>query len=780
MPDISDVTSKDFEQLEEKISKPNRSVVATHDFEDPEELYKELIEKVRKYHPNGDISIIEKAYKVAKEAHKDQKRKSGEPYIIHPLSVAIILADLEMDKESIAAGLLHDVVEDTSITREQLASEFSEEIAELVDGVTKLGQVPLDADKVEVQAENLRKMFLAMAKDIRVIIIKLADRLHNMRTLKYMRPEKQKEKARETMEIYAPLAQRLGISRIKIELDDLALKYLEPEAYYDLVEQIAQRKTERDAYVQKLVDEVKKHISEAGIIATVEGRAKHFFSIYKKMVNQHKTLDQIYDLFAIRIIVNDVKDCYAALGVIHENYTPIPGRFKDYIAMPKPNMYQSLHTTLIGPNGTPFEIQIRTWEMHRTSEYGIAAHWKYKESGEGATINREEAKLSWLRQILEWQRDMSDNREFVSLLKNDLNLFSDTVFCFTPSGDVKNLPAGSTPIDFAYSIHSAVGNKMVGAKVNGKLVPIDYRIKNGDRIEIITSQNSRGPSRDWLSVVASAQAKNKINQWFRSITKDENIQKGQELLAENAKNKGIDLGLINKPKYQERVLRRYGFHDWNSVLAAVGQGSLKEGAVINRMEDGYKKDHPITMTDEDVLAAHNPDAPVDKDHPQQVPQAKKKSKNGIVVKGLYDVSVRFSKCCNPVPGDEIVGFVTRGRGVSIHRTDCINIINMPDSEKSRLIEAEWQPDFVEAKEDEEFLAEIHIYGQNRTGLLVDITKVFTEHEIDIRSIHSKTSKQGVATIDLSFMTKNREEISEICDRLKQIESVIDVQRASGR
>ena len=779
MADISDVTSKDFEQLEEKISKPNRSVVATHDFEDPEELYKELIEKVRKYHPNGDISIIEKAYKVAKEAHKDQRRKSGEPYIIHPLSVAIILADLEMDKETIAAGLLHDVVEDTSMTREEIASEFSEEVAELVDGVTKLGQVPLDADKVEVQAENLRKMFLAMAKDIRVIIIKLADRLHNMRTLKYMKPEKQKEKARETMEIYAPLAQRLGISRIKIELDDLALKYLEPEAYYDLVEQIAQRKTERDAYVQKLVDEVKKHISDAGITATVEGRAKHFFSIYKKMVNQHKTLDQIYDLFAIRIIVNDVKDCYAALGVIHENYTPIPGRFKDYIAMPKPNMYQSLHTTLIGPNGTPFEIQIRTWEMHRTSEYGIAAHWKYKESGEGATINREEAKLSWLRQILEWQRDMSDNREFVSLLKNDLNLFSDTVFCFTPSGDVKNLPAGSTPIDFAYSIHSAVGNKMVGAKVNGKLVPIDYKIKNGDRIEIITSQNSRGPSRDWLNVVNSAQAKNKINQWFRSITKDENIQKGQELLTENAKNKGIDLGTINKPKYQERVLRRYGFHDWNSVLAAVGQGSLKEGAVINKMEDGYKKDHPLTITDEDVLEAHNPDAPVDKDHPQ-VGQKTKKSKSGIVVKGLYDVSVRFSKCCNPVPGDEIVGFVTRGRGVSIHRTDCINIINMPDSDRDRLIEAEWQPELLSSKDEENFLAEIHIYGHNRTGLLVDITKVFTEHEIDIRSIHSKTSKQGVATIDLSFLVKNREELSAICDRIKQIDSVIDIQRASGR
>jgi len=782
MADISDVTSKDFEKLEEKISKPNRSIVATHDFENPEDLYKELIDKVRKYHPNGDISIIEKAYKLAKEAHKDQKRKSGEPYIIHPLSVATILADLEMDKESIAAGLLHDVVEDTDVTREQIASEFGEEIAELVDGVTKLGQVPLDADKVEVQAENLRKMFLAMAKDIRVIIIKLADRLHNMRTLKYMTPAKQKEKARETIEIYSPLAQRLGISRIKIELDDLSLKYLEPEAYYDLVEQIAQRKSERDAYVQRLVNDVKKYISDADITATVEGRAKHFFSIYKKMVNQHKTLDQIYDLFAIRIIVDNVKDCYAALGVIHENYKPIPGRFKDYIAMPKPNMYQSLHTTLIGPNGTPFEIQIRTWEMHRTSEYGIAAHWKYKESGEGATINREEAKLSWLRQILEWQRDMSDNREFVSLLKNDLNLFSDTVFCFTPRGDVKNLPAGSTPIDFAYNIHSAVGNKMVGAKVNGKLVPIDYKIKNGDRIDIITSQNSRGPSRDWLNIVKSAQAKSKINQWFRSITKDENIQKGQELLVENAKSKGIELSVINKPKYQERVLRRYGFHDWNSVLASIGQGSLKEGAVINKMEDGYKKDHPLTLTDEDILEAHNPDAPVDHEHPQVEEKVKKKkSKSGIIVNGLYDASVRFSKCCNPVPGDEIVGFVTRGRGVSIHRTDCINIINMPESDKSRLIEAEWQPELLEdKKEKESFLAEIHIYGHNRTGLLVDITKIFTEREIDIRSIHSKTSKQGIATIDLSFLVKNRSELDDICSKIRQIESIIDIQRASGR
>ncbi len=464
---MSDIQSKEFEKLEADMSRPNRGVVATQDFVDPEVLYDELINRIQKYHPSTDISMIQKAYRIANSAHEGQVRKSGEPYIIHPLCVAIILADLEMDKETIVAGLLHDVVEDTVLTTEEIEEQFSKEVALLVDGVTKLGQLSYDADKVEIQAENLRKMFLAMAKDIRVIIIKLADRLHNMRTLKYMKPAKQKEKARETMEIYAPLAQRLGISKVKIELDDLALKYLEPDAYYDLVEKVALRKNQRNEYIHSLVDDVAKHIKEADIDAEVYGRAKHFFSIYKKMVNQHKTIDQIYDLFAVRIIVDSIKDCYAALGVIHEMYTPIPGRFKDYIAMPKPNMYQSLHTTVIGPNGSPFEIQIRTYEMHRTSEYGIAAHWKYKESGEGSTVVGEEEKLSWLREILEWQQEISDNKEFSSLLKSDLNLFSDTVFCFTPSGDVKNLPNGSTPIDFAYAIHSAVGNRMIGAKVNG-------------------------------------------------------------------------------------------------------------------------------------------------------------------------------------------------------------------------------------------------------------------------------------------------------------------------
>jgi len=615
-----------------------------------------------------------------------------------------------------------------------------------------------------------------MAKDIRVIIIKLADRLHNMRTLKYMKPEKQKEKARETMDIYAPIAQRLGISKIKIELEDLSLKYLEPEAYYDLVEKVAQRKAERDAYVQSLVDEVGTYMKEAGIQASIMGRAKHFFSIYKKMVNQNKTLDQIYDLFAIRIIVKDVKDCYAALGVIHEKYKPIPGRFKDYIAMPKPNMYQSLHTTLIGPKGQPFEIQIRTEEMHRTSEYGIAAHWKYKEASNGGGITGEEEKLSWLRQILEWQQDMSDNREFMSLLKSDLDLFADTVFCFTPNGDVKNLPRGSTPIDFAYSIHSAVGNKMIGAKVNGKLVTIDYKIRNGDRIEVLTSQNSKGPSRDWLNVVKSTQAKNKINQWFRSQFKEENIQKGKELLSAYCKTKGIHLSDINKPEYQVKVQRKYGFRDWDAVLAAVGHGGLKEAQIVNRMMEEYRKNHQAQLTDAQILeqtAEGKEKAAGSKVHD------KGKNKSGIIVKGLTDVAVHFSKCCGPVPGDEIVGFITRGRGVSIHRTDCINIMQLPDSEKERLIEAEWQQGAAEEADGGMYLAEIKIFSNNRTGLLVDISKVFTERGIDIDSINSRTSKKGIATISVQFHTKGKDEMNLLMDKIRMIESVFDIKRTTG-
>lgn len=770
---MADITTEQLEELENEVIPKADNIKTMKEFESPEYLYKELIASVRKYHPSDDISMIEKAYHVADEAHKGQVRKSGEAYIIHPLCVAIILAELELDKETIVAGLLHDVVEDTVMTVEEITEEFGAEVALLVDGVTKLGQLAYDADKVEVQAENLRKMFLAMAKDIRVILIKLADRLHNMRTLKYMTPEKQKEKARETMDIYAPIAQRLGISKIKIELDDLSLKYLEPEAYYDLVEKVALRKSVRDDYVQQLVGEVKKSIEAAGIKADIEGRAKHFFSIYKKMKNQGKTIDQIYDLFAIRIIVESVKDCYAALGVIHEMYKPIPGRFKDYIAMPKPNMYQSLHTTLIGPTGQPFEIQIRTYEMHRTAEYGIAAHWKYKEASDGKNVqNQEEEKLSWLRQILEWQRDMSDNREFMSLLKSDLDLFSDTVFCFTPTGDVKNLPNGSTPVDFAYSIHSAVGNKMIGAKVNGKLVPIDYVIQNGDRIEILTSQNSKGPSRDWLNIVKSTQAKSKINQWFRSELKEENIVKGKELIAQYCKTKNINLSDINKPEYQSKILHKYGFHDWNACLATLGHGGLKEGQIVNRMLEEYHKDHPIQMTDADVLEA----VAENKEKAAATPVVR--SKSGIIVKGLYDVAVHFSKCCSPVPGDEIVGFVTRGRGVSIHRTDCINIINLSDMERARLIDAEWQQD-TEGEGKGLYIAEIKIFCHDRKGLLVDITKIFTEREISISGINSKTSKQGIATISVSFSVKGKEELERLVEKVRQIESVIDIERTTG-
>lgn len=743
---------------------------APADFTSPEELYEELIKSVKRYHPSDDISMIEKAYKIAYEAHKEQKRKSGEPYIIHPLCVSIILADLEMDKETIVAAILHDVVEDTVMDLDELKEEFGQEVALLVDGVTKLTQISWDMDKVEIQAENLRKMFLAMAKDIRVILIKLADRLHNMRTLQYMTPAKQKEKARETMDIYSPIAHRLGISKIKVELDDLSLKYLEPEIYYELAEKISLKKDAREAFVNEIMDEVKVHLAESGIKAKVDGRAKHFFSIYKKMVNQHKTLDQIYDLFAVRIIVDSVKDCYGALGVIHELYKPIPGRFKDYIAMPKPNMYQSLHTTLIGNNGQPFEIQIRTYEMHRTAEFGIAAHWKYKESGSGqVAADSEEAKLSWLRQILEWQKDMSDNKEFLSLLKSDLDLFSDSVYCFTPSGDVKNLPSGSTPIDFAYAIHSAVGNKMVGAKVNGKLVPIDYVIQNGDRIEIVTSQNSKGPSRDWLALVKSTQAKNKINQWFKTELKEDNILKGKELITQYCKAHGINYSDINKPEYMEKVMHRYAFKDWESLLASIGHGGLKEGQIINKMLEERNKKLKKEVTDATILDEIG--------EGNKVPVSKK-SKSGIVVKGIHDLAVRFSRCCSPVPGDEIVGFVTRGRGVSIHRTDCINIINLPEDEKERLIDAEWQQPENDTS-SETYTTEIQIYANNRIGMFVDISKVFTERQIDISSMNVRTSKQGKATIIMTFDIHGKEELNHLTDKLRQIEGVLDIERTAG-
>lgn len=736
-----------------------------------EELYKELIDKMNTYHPTKEFDIIEKAYHLAVAAHKDQKRKSGEPYIIHPLKVAYILAELELDKETIAAGILHDTIEDTPYTYEDIVQLFSEEVANLVDGVTKLGKLSYST-KEEMQAENYRKMFMAMAKDIRVILIKLADRLHNMRTLNYMTEAKQREKAQETLDIYAPLAHRLGISKIRTEMEDLCFKYLNPDAYQDLKEKIERKQIEREDFVKSIVNDLKQKMEQSGINGKVEGRSKHFFSIYKKMVNQNKTLDQIYDLFAVRAIVDTVRDCYGVLGVVHTMYTPMPGRFKDYIAMPKPNMYQSLHNTLIGPEGEPFEVQIRTWDMHRTSEYGIAAHWKYKEGGKNNTNkkgNSEEAKLTWLRQILEWQKDMSDNKEYLDTIKLDLNIFNDQVYAFTPQGKVVSLPKGSTTIDFAYMIHSAVGNKMVGARVNNKMVSIEYKIQNGDRIEILTSQNSKGPSRDWLNVVKSSQARTKINQWFKKEFKEENILKGRELIDKDMKKKNYVPSELLKTEWMQIVLNKFGFKDWDALCAAVGHGGVKEGQVTNRLAEEYLREKKKQEDENTLLDALNGDI-IQK-------LERHKSKSGVIVKGIGDVAVRFSKCCNPVPGDEIVGFVTRGRGVTIHRTDCINVMNLTEEDRHRLIEAEWD---VEGKgmANVSYLAGIRIVGTDRVGLMMEVSKVFNDEDISVKSLTIKTVK-NTAIFDVTIEVKGKEQLEKVIKRLMKLNDILEIERVAN-
>ncbi len=749
------------------------------DIKHVEQLYDELIAEIKRYHPSKDLSLVERAYKLAREAHGEQKRKSGEPYIIHPLCVAKILAELELDLESITAGLLHDVVEDTKYTLDEISEMFNPDVALLVDGVTKLSNIEYSS-REEMQAENYRKMFLSMAKDIRVILIKIADRLHNMRTLKYMRPEKQKEKAQETLDIYAPLADRLGISKIKTELEDLCLRYLEPEAYYDLVDKINRKQSEREEFVNKIVEEIKEKCEEAGIKnCTVYGRPKHFFSIYKKMHTKNKTLDQIFDLFAVRVLVDSVKDCYAVLGVVHEAYTPMPNRFKDYIAMPKANMYQSLHNTLIGPDGMIFEIQIRTYEMHRTAEYGIAAHWKYKKGiTEGVEDNSEDAKLSWLRQILEWQKDMSDNHEFMDTIKTDLDAFSENVFCFSPSGEVISLAEGSTPVDFAYAIHSAVGNTMVGARVNGRIVNFDYVIKNGDRVEIVTSQNSRGPSRDWLKFVKTSQAKSKINQWYKKINKEENIVRGKELLEKEAKRKGYNITDLLTPKAMEAVQIRYSFKDWDSVCAAVGHGGLKEGQVINKLHEEYQAELKRNKTAQELLKEQEEAIKAKIEADSAAPQIqKKRSKSGIYVHGVGDIEVRFSKCCSPVPGDEIVGFVTRGRGVSIHRTDCINIINLTEEERARLLEAEWTID--RADSGGRFKADIRIFAEDRDGLTLDILKVVIDEGLSVLNVNGRSLKNGTAVVDLSLKISGVEQLEILCKKIMNISRIDNIERVNS-
>ena len=754
-------------ETEEK--KMNRQADFTDGSSSFDDGFDKLYEKIKTMYRDDELETVKRAYDVAKEHHKNQLRQSGEPYIIHPIAVASILADLGMDSQSVAAALLHDTVEDTDVTKADIEREFGDEIAQLVDGVTKLAKVPTET-KAEAQAENIRKMLLAMSNDIRVIIIKLADRLHNMRTIGYVREEKRRETALETLEIYAPIAHRLGIRTIKEELEDRAIICLDPVAYKEIEDYLNSQSASRKEFLDSIIEKIKERVDPLVSGCKVEGRIKSVHGIYRKMYIGGKTFDEIYDIYAVRIIVESVIDCYNCLGVIHDMFRPIPNRFKDYISTPKPNMYQSLHTTLIASNGQPFEIQIRTYEMHRTAEYGIAAHWKYKEGKSGETGNEsEEAKLSWLRQILEWQKDTSDSKEFLKLLKSDLDLFSDHVYCFTPSGDVKNLPAGSTPIDFAYSIHSAVGNKMIGARVNGKLVTIDYKINNGDVIEVLTSQNSKGPSRDWLNIVKSSQARNKINQWFKNELKEDNVMKGRDMFLTYCKTKNINTTDLLTPEYEASVMHKYGFQDWDSVLAAIGHGALKEGQVINRMQELYARDHKKQITDEELLA-----------NIQENSQSKPvhiKSKSGIVVKGIHDVAVRFSRCCNPVPGDEIVGFVTRGRGVSIHRTDCVNIINLPEMDRVRLIEAEWQPE--DTKSAEKYLAEIIIYAHNRSGLLADISKTFTEKNIDIQSMNTRTSKQGIATMVVTFEIGGRNELTAMIDKLRMIENVIDIERTTG-
>ncbi len=771
---LSTLTPRGFDtgELSSDVIPPN--------FTDPDVLFDILVKTVSSYHPSSDLDMIQRAYDLAKKAHEGQKRRSGEPYLTHPVCVAIILAQLEMDKETIVGGLLHDVVEDTSYTTEDITEQFSEEVAILVDGVTKLTQLNYSADKVEVQAENLRKMFLAMASDIRVIIIKLADRLHNMRTMQFMPPEKQKEKSRETMDIYAPLADRLGISKVKVELDDLALEYLEPEEYRELKQEFSELKKTKANFIKDIMEEVGTHLEENGINATIDGRVKHLFSIYRKMITQEKSLDQIYDLFAIRIIVDTDQECYTALGIIHEMYKPIPGRFKDYIAMPKPNNYQSLHTTLIGPDGQPFEIQIRTYEMHRTAEYGIAAHWKYKETGgssDRTMDDSEREKMAWLRRILEWQHDMDDNREFLSIIKSDLDLFSDRIYCFTPDGDVKTLPTGSTPIDFAYSVHTAVGNRMVGARVNGNIVTNDYEIQNGDRIEIITSQNSKGPSRDWLKIVKSTQARNKINQWFRQQFKEENIERGKELINAYCKKHSVVLSDLMKPELMNAVLQKYGFSDWDAICAAVGHGGLKEGQVVEKLQERYKHSTSRIISDQQVIEVVEKAREAREHGGLDKTREALESKSGIIVEGLNDLAVRFSRCCSPVPGDEIVGFVTRGRGISIHRTDCVNMIHLPESERNRLIEAEWSQN---ARDGEgTYPVEIILYCINRNGILMDISRIFTEGKIDVRSMNVRTNKQDKATITIGFEIHRVAQLDELLKKLRQVESVTDIERSTN-
>ena len=726
--------------------------------ENKEITIKDVINETKKHNRKSDSKLIMKAYNYAVTHHRDQKRKSGEPYIIHPIQVAYILSGLGLDDATICSALMHDLAEDTDVTIEDISKEFNPEIAEMVNGVTKLGKINYISAEEE-QVENYRKMFLAMGKDIRVILIKLADRLHNMRTLKYLTRDRQIANAKETMELYAPLANRLGVYSLKWELEDLAFKYLYPEEFRELVEGIDKKREERLKFIDEIKDEIKVNLKKEKIEGEITGRAKHLYSIYRKMQRDNKTLDQIYDLFALRILVNSVKDCYAALGVVHELYTPMPGRFKDYIAVPKPNMYQSLHTTLIGPKGTPFEVQIRTYNMHRIAEFGIAAHWAYKESGflKGKKTNVvvTDDKLAWIRESLEWQKDMQDPQEFLKTLKTEL--FEDEVYVFTPKGEIKTLPKGSTPIDFAYMIHAEIGNKMVGCKINSKMMPIVTKLKSGDIVEIITNDNSKGPSRDWLKFVQSTSAKTKIQQWFKKHEKQQNIAKGKDLIEKEIKRIGMAEEDLFIQKYYMPALQRYGFKTLDDMYSAVGFGSITANKIITRTLEEYRKFHEEENVEEKIVEL------------QSTPKTKP-SNAGIVVKGIDNCLVRLSKCCNPVPGDEIIGYITRGRGVTVHRKDCKNVKDLIEDE-GRIIDVYW-----DVQKESAYNVDITVFANDREGLLADVIKVIGSTDTRLIAVSAKASKEKVATVELTLEVKNKEELNKAQRELGKIDSVYDVKR----
>jgi len=719
----------------------------------------DFIKELLLFNPNYDAEFIERAYQKAEELHRGQFRKSGEPYITHPVAVVKILAELGMDDRTLVAGLLHDAVEDTDYKLSDVKKDFGPEVALLVDGVTKLGSLVYES-REDRQAENIRKMFLAMSKDIRVLIIKLADRMHNLRTINYMVEEKIEEKCKETLEIYAPLASRLGIYAFKFEMEDIAFKNLEPEAYENLVAAMNLRQEERGGAINSVINEIKEVLDDLEIKYEITGRSKHYYSIYKKMQFQNKQLDEIFDLTAIRIIVDNIKDCYGVLGVVHTMWKPIPGRFKDYIAMPKPNRYQSLHTTVISKIGNPFEIQIRTKEMHRIAEFGIAAHWKYKE---GIEADDEEVKLAWIRQTLEWQQDLNDPKEFMETLKIDL--FSNQVFVFTPKGDVMELPAGSTPLDFAFKIHTAVGAKCVGAKVNGKMVPIDYELKNGEIIDIVTSSNSKGPSIDWLKIAKTNSARNKIRQWLKKDNKPESSEKGKEMLEKAAKRKGYDLQLVLKNQYIGRAAKAQNYTSVEDLYTVLSYG----GVVLNRTlllcVGYYNEEKQADIKKEEKLETKI----------KTYDRKKREVTKGVTVKGVSNLLIRYSKCCNPIPGDEIIGYTTKGRGVSIHRKDCSNMLSLPENEKMRFIDVEW-----ESGEDNMYYdAEISLIAEDRKGLFADVSKACEEMDINITSVNAKMDKDGITNMLLTLSISNTGDIIKILNRLTQIKSVVDVYRTNS-